>query len=258
MSERVTLVTGGASGIGEATAIRIAKAGEVVLIADIDDDRGEEVVSACNAEGGEAAFIHTDVTSESDAEAAVSFAMDEFGRLDAAVNSAGGSPHRSPFVDDTPEWYDRVMDLNVRSTWIGMRLQIPALIGSGGGSVVNLSSVMGLVGAPGRSLYSASKHAVLGLTKCAANEYGGDRVRVNAVCPGTIETPLVANLAFEMFPDLPEDEARTAFEKLAEGVALQRFGQADEVADAIFWLCSEDSSYVTGTQLVVDGGYTSR
>jgi NAD(P)-dependent dehydrogenase (short-subunit alcohol dehydrogenase family) len=247
---KVALVTGAASGIGHATAKLFASMAARVVAVDIDAERGEAAVRAITDGGGEAVFATADVTDEDAVKAAVARATETFGRLDCAANCAGvgagdGLTHSYP-VDS----WDRVVSINLRGTWLAMRHELEAMLAQGqGGAIVNMSSTLGLRGSPNGSPYTVSKHGVLGLTKTAALEYAPLGIRVNAVCPGAIDTPMMDE-AFAKFPGFRES--------LIGFVPLGRMGRPEEVAKAIAWLASDAASYVTGEALSVEGGLLAR
>jgi NAD(P)-dependent dehydrogenase (short-subunit alcohol dehydrogenase family) len=243
-TDRAALVTGASGGIGRATALAMARTGAGVVVADIDAEGGSQTVQMIEREGGRAIFIRTDVTAEPDVRASVQQALDRFGRLDVAVNNAGVEQSNRPITEVTSQECDRILAINVRGVLLGMKHQIPAMLRSGGGAIVNVSSIAGLIGFPGASVYVASKHAVLGRTKTAALEHARNGIRVNAVCPGAIQTPMIDRFA---------GEAKAA---LIEAHPLGRIGQPEEVAAAILWFCSPGAAFVTGQSITIDGGYT--
>ena len=244
---RVAVVTGAASGIGRATAELLAGMGARVVASDVDADGGEAVVSALRADGAEVRFVAADVARESALRVVVRDAIQTWGRLDCAANCAGvGGGHATTHEYPVKEW-DRIVAVNLRGTWLAMRAEIEAMRGRG--AIVNVASTLALRGAPFASPYSASKHGVLGLTRTAAIEYAPQGIRVNAVCPGAIDTPMM-DATFARFPGFRE--ALTGF------VPLGRMGSAGEVAGAIAWLCSDAASFVTGEALNVEGGLLSR
>lgn len=246
---KVALVTGGGIGIGLATAHAFAREGAKVVIGNRDMERGEAVVKAIQSDGGEASFLRTDVSSEEDVQALVEHAVSTYGKLDVAFNNAGVEGLIAPLAGQTDENYNYVMNINVKGVWLSMKYQIPQMLKTGGGAIVNNSSVAGLIGFPGAGIYCASKHAVMGLTKSAALEYSADGVRVNAVNPAVIDTSMADRLA---------DGIGAAKEDLSAMHPIGRIGMPDEVANTVLWLCSDKSSFVTGISLCVDGGYTSR
>ena len=246
---RVALVTGAASGIGRATAELFAAMGARVVACDVNADAGAAVAAALREAGAEARFVAADVTDGEALRDVVADAVEAFGRLDCAANCAGvGGGHASTHEYPEDEW-DRIVEINLRGTWLAMRAEIEAMLDGGGGAIVNVSSTLGLRGSPFAAPYSASKHAVLGLTRTAALEYAAQGIRVNAVCPGAIDTPMM-DATFERFPGFRE--ALTGF------VPMGRMGGPDEVAGAIAWLSSDAASFVTGEALTVEGGLLSR
>lgn len=243
---QVALVTGAAAGIGRATALMMAHQGARVVISDLAVESGNAVVEEINADGGEAVFVPADVSKGSEVETLVRTAVEKYGRLDCAVNNAGINGSIKFTADyDEAEW-QRVIDINLKGVWLCMKHEIPRMLEQGKGAIVNLSSMGGLVGFPAQSPYIASKHGVIGLTRTAALEYGGNGIRVNAVCPGVIHTTMVESLLVEI-PDIIDGLNRQA--------PIGRIGQPGEIAAAIVWLCSDAASFVTGHALSVDGGY---
>jgi NAD(P)-dependent dehydrogenase (short-subunit alcohol dehydrogenase family) len=239
---KVGLVTGGGTGIGRATALAMSRAGAAVLIGNRDAARGEEVVRLIRESGGRAAFHRTDVSKPADVKALVERAVAEFGRLDVAFNNAGMDGEQVPLHEQDVEKAAALFDVNVKGVFYSMKYEIEQMLKTGGGSVVNTSSIFGLNGYPAWSLYVASKHAVTGMTKAAALDYAKLGIRVNAVGPGPIETPLLAKGTGG------DPHSYAAF------VPMGRIGQPDEVADAVVWLLSDEARYVTGNTLPVDGG----
>jgi NAD(P)-dependent dehydrogenase (short-subunit alcohol dehydrogenase family) len=246
---KVAIVTGAGSGIGRATAVLIARHGAQVVVGDIDDTGGGQTVDEIRGGGGQAVYQHADVASGDDATALVARAVDEFGGLDWAVNNAGIEGAMKPIIETTSEEFDRVIAVNLRGVWLGMQAQVDAMLRRGGGSIVNVASVAGLVGFPALSPYVASKHGVVGLTRALALEYATQNIRVNAVCPGVIDTPMVQR-AGEVTPEMLE--AVTQMEPVG------RMGTPEEIAQAIYWLCSDAASFITGEALAADGGYVAR
>jgi NAD(P)-dependent dehydrogenase (short-subunit alcohol dehydrogenase family) len=243
MEGKSGLVTGAASGIGRACAIRFGQEGASVIVADLASSRdgGEETVQAVERAGGKAEFFACDVSSAEDNEALVARTVERFGGLDFAHNNAGIGVHR--LLHETPdEDFDRVIAVNLRGTFLGMKHQIRQMLEGGGGAIVNTSSNAGLRAVTLLSAYTASKHGIVGLTKNAAVEYANEGIRVNAVCPGAIMTPLMSN----------EPPGRQ--KEILAPQAMTRFGEPEEVAAAVVWLCSDDASFVTGTAMPVDAG----
>lgn len=248
---KVAIVTGAAMGMGEATAMLFAQAGAKVIAADINVEKGEAVVKAINDAGGAAVFQKTDVSVSRDVEEMVSTAVREFGKLDVAVNNAARSPDTHLLVEMDEAEFDSVIAVDLKGTALCMKYEIKQMLSQGnGGSVVNIASVSGFRPQPENSAYVAAKHGVVGLTKVAALENSPLGVRVNAVAPGAIETPMLRG--FMELNNFNDEEVAPIFS------LLNRFGRAEEVAHANLWLASELSSYVTGITLPVDAGYLSR
>ena len=246
---KVALVTGGTSGIGRAAAIAYAREGAKVVVAGRRAAEGEETVRLVRAQGREAMFVPTDVAQEAQVKNLIGRTLEQFGRLDFAFNNAGIEQEPTPFLEQNVETYDQVMDINVKGVWLSMKYEIPAMLKTGGGSIVNTSSGLGVIGMPGVEIYVASKHAVIGLTKSAALEFGKQGIRVNAVLPAVIDTDMFQRFAGEK----PEFRAQmTAMHPIG------RIGKSEEIADAAIWLSSSKSSFVTGHSLLVDGGFTSQ
>jgi NAD(P)-dependent dehydrogenase (short-subunit alcohol dehydrogenase family) len=237
------LVTGAASGIGRACALRFGAEGASVVVSDLESSReaGEETVRLIEEAGGRASFFPCDVSQSADCEALVSCVVESYGRLDFAHNNAGIGVH-APLAETSDEDFDRVIAVNLRGTFLGMKFQIRQMLRDGGGAIVNTSSNAGLRGVHLIGAYAASKHGILGLTKNGAIEYANDGIRVNAVCPGAIMTPLMS--------DQPPERQQ----EILAPQAMSRFGEPAEVAAAVVWLCSDDASFVTGASLPVDAG----
>lgn len=246
---KVALVTGGGSGIGQATALIFAREGAKVVVADITVEGGEETVRQIQAAGGDATFVKTDVSKAAEVEALVNKTVETYGQLDCAFNNAGIEGAAKFTTECTEEEFDRTIAVNVTGVWLCMKYEIQHMLSQGGGSIVNTASAAGLIGLPSASDYVASKHAVVGLTKTAALEYAKSGIRVNAVCPGAIDTPMIARSA----------QAIPGFDELA--VAMEpvgRFGQSSEIGEAVVWLCSDAASFVTGIPMSVDGGMVAQ
>src|SRR5687768_7278953 len=249
LSGRVALITGAAGGIGAVAAELFASEGAKVVIADVVDEQGATVVDGIKATGGEAAYVHADVSDAGDAEAMVRFTVDTFGALHVLYNNAGILPPDDAGTLDTPDdTWDRVMAVNLKGVWLGCKHAIPALLESGGGAIVNVSSLVALMGsAVPQIAYTASKGGVLAMTRELAVEYARQGIRANALCPGPIETPLMEQLMAD-----PQWAARRLVH-----IPIGRPGQAAEIAKAALFLASDDSSFMTGATLVVDGGITA-
>ena len=248
---KVALVTGGASGIGRATALTFAREGAKVVIADMNEDGGQQTVHLITEKGGEAIFVRTDVSKAVEVQALISQAVATYGQLDCAHNNAGiGSRPRAPLHECTEETWDRVLAINLTGVWLCMKYEILQMLTQGSGTIVNTASIMGLVGSwSGTAAYNASKHGVVGLTKTAALEYATAGIRVNAVCPGYIQTPLIE----EALTSNPALEAQ-----IVTRHPVGRMGQPEEIAEAVVWLCSDAASFVTGHTMTVDGGYVAQ
>jgi len=248
---KVTLITGGGSGIGRAAAVAFAKAGAKVVVSGRRDQEGYKTVGLIKKLGGQGAFIKTDVAKEADVKALIEQTLSTYGRLDAAFNNAGIEGEvGKPSHEQSLENYRAVMDTNVLGVLLAMKFEIAAMLKNGGGAIVNNASVGGLIGFPGASVYVASKHAVLGLTKTAALEYAKQNIRVNAVSPGGIETPMLHRFTGGPGTDF--------FNQLAGMHPIGRLGRPEEIAEAVLWLCSDKASFVTGISLTADGGWTAQ
>jgi NAD(P)-dependent dehydrogenase (short-subunit alcohol dehydrogenase family) len=245
MAGRVAIVTGGATGIGRASVVAFARRGAQVVVADVNDDAGAETVKLAESEGTDATFVHTDVTDSSSVAAMVDTAITAFGRLDFAHNNAGMSGVAAGVVDCTEELWNRTLALNLTGVWLCMKHEIPRMLASGGGAIVNTSSGAGLVGFAALPAYVASKHGVIGLTKSAALEFVRAGIRVNAICPGTTRTPMIE----AYIGDDPNIE-----KMMTMASPLGRMAQPEEMAEAAVWLCSDAASFVNGVALPVDAG----
>ncbi len=242
------LITGGGGGIGRATALIFAREGARLAIADASEEAARETVAQVNAAGGQAMSLSGDVTESAAVQAMIKAVVSAYGRLDCAFNNAGIAGYQ---VDAggkrTHEWadesFDRMIAVNLRGVWLCMKHELPQMMAQGGGKIVNTGSIAGLIGLPTSSAYVAAKHGVLGLTKTAALEYATDNIRVNAVCPGYIETKMT------------EDTMRRRGAELMEKVPFRRMGKPEEIGEMVMWLCSDRSSYVSGACYNVDGGY---
>lgn len=243
------LITGGAFGIGRATARACARAGATVVLSDVSDDEGERVAEEIRAAGNRADYVHADVCRESDVRALVEQTVSEHGALDCAFNNAGIEGVAAPLAEATEEIWDRVLQVNLKGVWRCMQHEIRQMMRQKHGAIVNASSVMGMVACHDNPAYAASKHGVVGLTRSAALDYAAAGIRVNAVAPGYIRTPMLDRL-FALHPDLEE----SAIQRHPIG----RLGTPEEIAQAVMWLCSDAASFVTGQVLPVDGGYLAQ
>jgi len=245
MAGKVALVTGGGSGIGRAAALAFARAGAAVAVADIDAAGGQATAEQIAAAGGAAHFIQADVSRAADVQAMVAETVAHFGRLDYAHNNAGIEGRVVPLLEGDEAEFDRIIAVNLKGVWLCLKHELPQMIAQGGGAIVNTASVAGLVGSAGMAAYGASKHGVVGLSKTAAVEYARAGIRVNAVCPGFIHTPMV---------DRFTGNQPAANERLARNAPLKRLGTPEEVAEAVVWLCSDAAAFITGHALAIDGG----
>ncbi|MCZ7502698.1 glucose 1-dehydrogenase [Agrobacterium sp. ST15.13.015] len=244
---KVALVTGAASGMGLAAARAFAEAGAAVALADVNEDAVRASADALASAGHRVIAIRCDVANMDQVAAMVDRTVAEFGRLDAAFNNAGVQSPVAETADADPKDYDFVMGVNLRGVWNCMKYELLQMRRQGSGAIVNNSSLGGLVGIAERGIYHASKHGVVGLTKSAGLEYAAKGIRINAICPGIIETPMVTG----MLETQPE-----AMDALMQVVPMSRLGKAEEIANAVLWLCSDAASYIIGHALPVDGGYT--
>jgi NAD(P)-dependent dehydrogenase (short-subunit alcohol dehydrogenase family) len=244
LENKIALVTGAATGIGRATAIALAKEGAKVMVTDINETEGLETVNRIKKEGGQAKFFQLDVSKKEQVDAAVMEIFTTEGALDLAVNNAGIGGVPSALHEIKLEDWKRMMDINLTGVFLCLQAELKCMLQKGSGRIVNVASLAGLNGMPGGSSYSAAKHGVIGLTKSVAAEYGSLNIRTNAVCPGFIQTPILDNVPQSIL------DHSTKFR-----VPMKRIGQPEEVAKAIVWLLSEDSTYVNGHHLLIDGGF---
>ena len=246
---KVALVTGAGSGIGRAAAQIFAREGAKVAAADVNQASAEETVGLIRAAGGEAFGLQADVSKAAEVEAMVAAVVETYGRLDCAFNNAGIEGALASTADYTEADWAPVIAVNLAGVWLCMKYEIPRMLETGGGAIVNTSSAAGLLGAPRMPAYVASKHGVVGLTKTAALEYAKSGVRVNAVCPGVIDTSMVGRL---------KERRPRMFEKIVRGEPIGRIGRPEEIAETAVWLCSDAASFVTGHAMSVDGGIVAQ
>lgn len=246
LENKVALVTGAGSGIGKAISLLYAKEGAKIVVSDVNEKAGNEVVSEIKSNGGEAIFVKADTSKAEDNKSMVEQAVKQFGGLQIAVNNAGIGGPISPVAEYPVDGWDKVISINLSGVFYGLRYQIPAMLKSGSGSIVNMASILGKVGTKGSAAYVAAKHGVIGLTEAAALEYADQKIRINAIGPGYISTPLLNSL----------DEA--TMKALVSLHPMGRLGTADEVAQLALWLNSDKASFVTGSYYNVDGGYLAQ
>jgi NAD(P)-dependent dehydrogenase (short-subunit alcohol dehydrogenase family) len=249
-NDKVALVTGATSGIGRAAALAFAREGARVVVSGRREQEGHETVALIQQAGGKAAFVQADVTREPEVAGLVNTTLATYRRLDVAFNNAGVEGALGSIHDQTVENYHHIMDANVLGVFLSLKHEVAAMLQNGGGAIVNNASVAGLIGLPGAALYVASKHAVLGLTKAAALEYATRGIRVNAVSPGAIETPMFDRFTAALGAD--------SHHQIAALHPMGRTGRPGEIADAVLWLCSDQASFVTGQSLTADGGWTAK
>ena len=244
--QKAAIITGGSSGIGRAAAVALAKQGVKIAIAARRAKEGEETVRLVKEAGSEGIFVKTDVANENDVRSLVEKTVKTYGRLDYAFNNAGIEETPTSLVEQTSNVFDQIMNVNVKGVWLSMKYEIPEMIRTGGGAIVNTSSGAGVIGYPQQPIYIASKHAVLGLTKSAALEYAKSGIRINAIAPGVTETEMVERVDKQLI------------EHLKSITPIGRIGDPQEIANAVVWLLSDKASFVLGHTLLVDGGVVSR
>lgn len=246
--EKVALVTGASSGIGRAAAVAFAREGANVIVIARRENEGQETVELIRKAGSDGLFIQADVAKTTDIEAMFEKTISTYGRLDYAFNNAGVEGALVPLAEQTEADFDRVISINLKSVWLCMKYQIQHMLEHGGGAIVNNASIYGQVALPALPIYTASKHGVIGLTKAAALAYAKQNIRVNAVCPGDIETPMAHR-------DIGTDEK---VKQYGEATVTGHWGKPEDIGEAVVWLCSDKAAFVIGQSLFVDGGYTIR
>src|SRR5680860_45309 len=246
MKDKVAIVTGAASGLGKAIAQKFVENGVKVVVSDIDEEGGKKVAEALSKKEGDAFFIKADTSKPEGCEALVKKTIEKFGKLHFAINNAGIGGEQAVTEEYPVDNFKKVIDVNLNGVFYGMHFQLPEIVKSGGGAIVNMASILGSVGTPLSAAYVAAKHGVVGLTKTTALEYAQKGVRVNSVGPGYIETPLLGQLG---------DEQK---KQLIQMHPIGRLGKPEEVANLVFWLCREEASFVTGSYYLIDGGYTAQ
>lgn len=245
---KVAFVTGAASGIGRATSLAFAREGASVVVADVSEPGSQETVRLVEELGGRALAVRCDVTSSADIKAGLAKTIETFGRLDFAFNNAGIEPkNAAPTADYDEEEWNRILDINLRGVFLCMKHEIPLILKQGGGAIVNTSSGAGVIGIKGSPAYTAAKHGLLGLTKAAALDYAAQNIRINAVCPGYIETPMMERFT---------GGTREGRAKVIGEEPIGRMGKPEEIAAAVVWLCSDAAAFMIGHAMVIDGGQT--
>jgi NAD(P)-dependent dehydrogenase (short-subunit alcohol dehydrogenase family) len=248
---KVALITGAASGIGRATSLVFAEEGAKLVLADVDDRGGEDTVAAVGERGSEAHYVHCDVSDPAEVDELLAAAVERFGRVDCAFNNAGIGGASAPLAEYELEAWHRVLAINLTGVFLCMQSELRQMVAQGAGAIVNAASVVGAIGYPELAAYTAAKHGVIGLTRTAALEYADRGIRVNAVCPGWTETPMVMDEGPSPASD-PE-----VYRAIAEMAPMKRLGLPEEIGRAVAWLCSDAASFVTGHPMVVDGGVTA-
>ena len=251
LAEKVALITGAGSGIGRATACLFAREGALVMATDVNEEAVQKTTAEIRAAAGRAEALRLDVTNEEDCQHAVDETLEQFGRIDILANIAGIGSTQTVADTDAATW-EAVFAVNVRGVFLMCKYATPLMLHQGGGTIINMGSVAGLVGLPNRAAYCASKGAVIALTKAMAVDYATQRIRVNAICPGTIDSPWVGRLLSE------RDDPAAARQELVDRQPMGRLGTPEEIAQAALYLASDAATFVTGTTLVIDGGLTAR
>lgn len=249
LAGKVAFITGGGSGIGRASAVRMAGAGAYIALADLNEDGLEETARMVGEAGSKAVYTVCDVTRAGDVAAAVEAGVAAFGGLDIALNNAGVGGTMRPIHQLEEEEWDSTININLKGVWLCMKVEIPHILKRGGGSIINVSSVAGLVGFPNNAVYAASKHGVIGLTKSAALEYARMKIRINALCPGFTQTPMVTDM-IDQFPRMDEFTRKVS--------PMRRIADVEEIVNAVMFLADDTSTFMTGHSLAVDGGATAQ
>ena len=245
LKDKIAVITGSGKGLGEAMALLFSHEGAKTVVFDIDEPAGRETAEQIQEQGGEAIFVHGDVSNPDDAVRLIEAAVDAYGRVDVLVNNAGIHVDRT-VADTTEAEWDRILGVNLKGVFLCSKAAIPQMRRQGGGNIICISSISGLIGQLNQAAYNASKHGIIGLVKCMAYDHALENIRANAICPGVMNTPLVASV--------PEEHI-APYRKTS---LLERFAEPSEVANAALFLASDESSYVTGSAMVVDGGYTTK
>lgn len=245
LKDKIAVITGSGKGLGEAIALLFSREGAKIVVFDIDEPAGRETVEQIQEQGGEAIFVHGDVSNPDDAARLIDAAVDAYGRVDVLVNNAGIHVDRT-VADTTEAEWDRILGVNLKGVFLCSKAAIPQMRRQGGGNIICISSISGLIGQLNQAAYNASKHGIIGLVRCMAYDHALENIRANAICPGVMNTPLVASV--------PEEHI-APYRKTS---LLERFAEPSEVANAALFLASDESSYVTGSAMVVDGGYTTK
>ena len=245
LKDKTAVITGSGKGLGEAMALLFSREGAKIVVFDIDEGAGRETVEQIRGQGGEAIFVHGDVSNPDDAVRVIDATVNAYGRVDVLVNNAGIHVDRT-VADTTEEEWDRILGVNLKGVFLCSKAAIPQMRRQGGGNIISISSISGLIGQLNQAAYNASKHGIIGLVRCMAYDHALENIRANAICPGVMNTPLVASV--------PEEHI-APYRKTS---LLERFAEPSEVANAALFLASDESSYVTGSAMVVDGGYTTK
>ncbi|MBC6990556.1 SDR family NAD(P)-dependent oxidoreductase [Hymenobacter sp. BT491] len=247
---QVVIITGASSGIGKAAAVAFAQAGAHVVVADVIEEAGQALAQQLSASGPRSLFVACDVASPASVQRLVQQTLSTFGRLDVAINNAGVGGASALSADYPDEEWQRVIGINLSGVWYCQKYELQAMVAAGRGVIINMASILGKVGFAGASAYVAAKHGLIGLTETAALEYGPQGIRINAVCPGFIETPMLTKAGIE--------DNQQLHDQIAAKHALQRMGKPEEITGALLWLASDQASFVTGQAIVVDGGYLAQ